>query len=438
MPMSPAFVQRLNPNLLAQTVEEFGTPFQLYDWQGIEDGALEIARLFSEVPGNPRNLYAVKALPNPEILKGLLRLGMGFDCSSGPEVGLARLVGAGRGDIMFTSNNTTPEEFELALDADGILNIDDIALIDKVPEKRFPKTISFRLNPGHRRTTSNTIIGNPSESKYGVPYERIIEAFARAKARGAERFGIHTMLVSNELNDQFMTETIQMLHGAIEGISHTLRITFDFMNIGGGFGTAYRPGERPFNWAALASSACELQEQFRQRNGYVPRFYTESGRAITGPHGILVARCINRMHKYIELRGLDACMSDLMRPGMYGHDTEDEKRAYHHITVYNPDGTLKIAETEIEIVNIGGSLCEGNDLFALQRALPRIDEGDIIVIHNTGAHGHAMGFNYNGRLRCQELLLLPGGRVKLIRRAETDEDYNATLEFEPKILEIAA
>ena len=434
MPMSKEFEQRLFPQL-AQIVDHYGTPFHLYDWTGIRDHVLALNRLFSDV-WEWRNYFAVKALPNPDVMGRLLQLGMGFDCSSKPELMLARQVGAVPSDIMFTSNNTKEDEFELALAEGGcILNLDDVSLIDKVPGP-FPSRICFRYNPGHRRTTRSKIIGNPAESKYGVPHEQIVEAYTRAYERGARSFGIHTMLVSNELNYHFMVGTVRMLYGVAEMVSAKLGIHFEFTNIGGGFGTAYRPWQHQFNWRAFALEAAKLQEQFRQRNGYVPSLLTESGRAITGPHGVLVARCINRMHKYVELRGLDTCMSDLMRPGMYGHDTKDELKAYHRITVLNPDGVRKTADTEV--VNVVGSLCEGIDVFALQRPLPRIDEGDLIVIHNTGAHGQAMGFNYNGRLRCQELLLHHTGDVELIRRAETHEDYTATLRFEPNVLKPAA
>jgi diaminopimelate decarboxylase len=416
MPMPRAFEQRLNP-ILPEVVREFGTPFHIYDEEGIIDTGELLKETFREIYGF-REYFAVKATPNLEILKIMQRLGFGFDCSSIPELIMSRSIGASGTDIMFTSNNTTVEEFKVAATDGGcILNIDDIALIKKVPV--FPELICFRYNPGSRRT-GNRMIGDPVESKYGVPHEQIVEAYRQAKERGAKRFGLHTMICSNQLDYRYMVETVKMLIEVIEMVSGQLSITFQFINVGGGIGIPYEPADRPFDMAAFAEESNELLGQFKKRAGYVPSFYMESGRAITGPHGVLVVSVTNRMSKYREYVGVDACMSSLMRPALYG--------AYHHITVLNGE------DRPVETVDVSGSLCENNDKFAIGRSLPKVEDGDILLIHDTGAHGYAMGFNYNGRLRPKELLLCRDGQVKLIRREETLDDYLRTFEFEPRVI----
>jgi diaminopimelate decarboxylase len=318
---------------------------------------------------------------------------------------------------MFTSNNTSQNEFRVA-DVNGgcILNLDDITLIDKVP--RMPELVCFRYNPGAART-GNTIIGKPEEAKYGVADHQIIEAFKLAKARGAKRFGLHTMLASNERDYRYVADTIKMLLDLIEWIGNTLSIQFEFINMGGGLGIPYRPDDHHFDLEALGQSATAQLNDFEKRLGYVPKLYMESGRYITGPHGVLVTQAINRKDIYQTYIGVDACMSSLMRPGMYG--------AYHHISVLG-----KTPSPTDKPVDVVGSLCENNDKFAIQRPLPDIVDGDLLMIHDTGAHGIAMGFNYNGKLRPQELLLRADGSVELIRRAETLEDYFATLSFTPQ------
>jgi diaminopimelate decarboxylase len=416
MPMPRAFEQRLNP-ILPEVVREFGTPFHIYDEEGIIDTGELLKETFREIYGF-REYFAVKATPNLEILKIMQRLGFGFDCSSIPELIMSRSIGASGTDIMFTSNNTTVEEFKVAATDGGcILNIDDIDLIKKVPV--FPELICFRYNPGSRRT-GNRMIGDPVESKYGVPHEQIVEAYRQAKERGAKRFGLHTMICSNQLDYRYMVETVKMLIEVIEMVSGQLSITFQFINVGGGIGIPYEPADRPFDMAAFAEESNELLGQFKKRAGYVPSFYMESGRAITGPHGVLVVSVTNRMSKYREYVGVDACMSSLMRPALYG--------AYHHITVLNGE------DRPVETVDVSGSLCENNDKFAIGRSLPKVEDGDILLIHDTGAHGYAMGFNYNGRLRPKELLLCRDGQVKLIRREETLDDYLRTFEFEPRVI----
>jgi diaminopimelate decarboxylase len=411
VPISKDFSDRLDRNL-EKIVDHFGTPFHLYDEKGIRETGRKLIQAFSGLDFF-REYFAVKALPNPTILEIMLEIGFGFDCSSIAELVLSRQAG-GRGEqVMFTSNNTNEQEFRAA-EADGgcILNLDDISLLDKMPV--VPDLLCFRYNPGERRT-GNSIIGNPIESKYGVAHDQLIDAYSKASALGVKRFGLHTMLASNELNHAYMVETARMLLDRLEWISKEVGIQFDFINIGGGLGIPYRPEEKPLDIVSMGREIGELFKVFKNHHGYAPKLYLESGRYITGPHGVLVTSAINRKEIYRTYVGVDSCMSDLMRPGMYG--------AYHHITVLNKQG-------EDEVVDVVGSLCENNDKFAIQRPLPKIEDGDVICIHDTGAHGQAMGFNYNGKLRPKELLLREDGRVELIRREETLSDLFATLDFE--------
>jgi len=417
MPMSKAFEQRLLP-ILPEIVKYFGTPFHIYDEQGIIDTGKELKAHFKDIYGF-KEFFAVKAMPNPAIHRIMFsRLGFGFDCSSIPELVMVRRVGARGEDIMFTSNNTALHEFNAAGDNGScILNLDDITMVSRVPE--FPRLICFRYNPGERRT-GNQIIGNPVEAKYGVRHDQIVEAYRQARQRGAKRFGLHTMICSNQLDYRYMVETVRMLLEVVEMVSNELGISFEFINMGGGIGIPYRPENEPFNMAALAGEAKELLDVFKQKYEYQPKLFMESGRYMTGPHGVLVVTVINRSSKYREYVGVDACMSSLMRPALYD--------AYHHHTV------LGAENRPTEIVDVVGSLCENNDKFAKQRALPKVKIGDILIIHDTGAHGYAMGFQYNGRLRPKELLLCRNGDVMLIRREETVWDYFRTLEVVPKVL----
>lgn len=413
MPMPASFRDRLFP-ILPELDAQFGTPFHIYDEAGIRKTGQRLTNAFKELKGF-REYFAVKALPNPRILDLMRDMGFGFDCSSIAELILARRAGGRGDDLMFTSNNTSPADFQFAeLQGGCILNLDDINLVSKVP--KMPETICFRYNPGPRRT-GNSIIGNPAESKYGVAHHQLLDAFRSAMQQGAGRFGLHTMLASNELNYQYMVQTAQMLLETVQWISAELDIRFDFINMGGGLGIPYRPEDKPFALEALAAEIVKMLHRFEKDQGYAPRLYMESGRYMTGPHGVLVTKAINRKDIYRTYIGVDACMSALMRPAIYG--------AYHHIDVAG-----KPICDDAQIVDVVGSLCENNDKFAIQRLLPPIAEGDLLVIHDTGAHGHAMGFNYNGKLRPQELLLRSDGRIELIRRAETVEDYFATLTFE--------
>ena len=422
MPMSKAFEERLFP-ILPEIIKYFGAPFHIYDEQGIIDTGEKWKTDFKDILGF-QEYFAVKALPNPAILRIMRRLGFGLDCSSASELILARQNGFRAGDIMLTSNNTYGELFELALAEGGcILNLDDISMVDKVPD--VPELICFRYNPGERRTGTE-IIGNPIESKWGVRHDQIIEAYQQAKARGANQFGIHTMIISNELDYQYMVETVRMLLEVIEMISQSLGIKFEFFNIGGGVGIPYRPEDESFNMPALANEARTLLQKFEQKYGYIPRLFMECGRFSTGPHGVFVASIINRMSKYREYVGINAStLSANPRPAFY-------QTAYHHITILGPDGIPK--QGDEEAVDVVGPLCENNDKFAKQRLLPQVELGDILIQHDTGAHCLAMSGNYNGWLRPKELLLHPDGSIELVRRAETIDDLFSTLYFTPAIL----
>lgn len=417
MPMSQSFQDRLFP-IAADLAKHYGTPFHIYDEAGIRETGEQLNQAFAGIEGF-REYYAVKALPNPRILELTRDLGFGFDCSSIPELIMSRQVGGRGEDIMFTSNNTTQEEFQMAAAEGGcILNLDDISLIAKVPV--FPELVCFRYNPGPRRT-GNVIIGNPVEAKYGITHDQVISAYKLALERGAKRFGIHTMVASNERDYTYIVETARMLLQLAAMIEDELGIRCEFLNIGGGLGIPYRPEDAPLNLEAMAKETTELFDDFKSNHGYAPRMYMESGRWITGPHGALVTRAINHKSTYRQYIGVDACMSSLMRPAMYD--------AYHHIDVIG-----KTSQDKSAVYDIVGSLCENNDKFAIQRNLPPIQEGDLLAIHDSGAHGHAMGFQYNGRLRPKELLLRTDGSVELIRRAESVEDYFQTLKFEQDIM----
>lgn len=411
MPLSENYQNRLYPQL-ETLAEHFGTPFHIYDEIGIRNTVRRLKAILGDF--SFKEYYAVKALPNPRILAILREEGCGFDCSSPAEIVLARQVGARGDDIMFTSNNTTAEEFAHAM-ADGgcIINLDDISLIDKLPH--IPNLISFRLNP--KLDMGNAIIGKPAEAKFGIPQERIIDAYRVAKNRGVKRFGLHTMVVSNERDTETHLTSIEGLGLLANEIQDTLNIKIDFINIGGGLGIPYHPDDKPLNLDDFAEG---IRYLWQKHNLIDVKLFMESGRFITAPHGALITQVIHRKESYRTYIGVDANMSALMRPGMYG--------AYHHIDVLS-----RSVSALTEVVDVVGALCENNDKFAIQRELPVMSENDLLVIHDTGAHGQSMGFNYNGRLRPQELLLHEDGSVERIRRAETLEDYFATLTFTEKI-----
>lgn len=391
------------------------TPWYIYDQAEIENTSKLLYRAFNWVPGFT-NYFAVKALPNPAILKVVKAQGMGADCSSLAELVLADKVGFRGEQIMFTSNDTSVEEFQKAYELGAVINLDDISHLEFLEEVAgLPELLCFRFNPGSERT-GNKLIGAPEEAKYGLTRAQVLEAYKTAKVKGVKRFGIHTMLASNELNASYFVETAHMMFDLATQLKHELGIEVEFINLGGGFGIPYKPDQEPLDIQAVSKGVKKLYNEMAEVTGLKPKLFLELGRYITGPHGYLVATVLHLKHIYRDYVGLDASMSNLMRPGMYG--------AYHHITILG-----KEREKADQTYDVTGSLCENNDKFAIGRQLPEVSEGDIVVIHDTGAHGHSMGFQYNGKLRSAELLLKPNGKVELIRRAETLDDYFATINF---------
>ncbi len=406
-----------NKKLIDKLISKYPTPFHIYDENRIRESARGLKKAFSWAPGFI-NYFAVKATPNPFILKILKEEGFGADCSSMAELILADKTGITGEKIMFTSNDTPAEEFVKARELGAIINLDDITHLRFLEEHAgIPDLICFRYNPGSI-IGGNAIIGKPEEAKYGLTKEQIFDGYKVAKDMGIKRFGIHTMLASNELNWEYFVETANILFDLIVEISNKLGIRFEFANLGGGIGIPYKPEQETADLKLIGDGIRNAYKKKIATNGLAPlKIFMENGRLITGPNGFLVSTVIHKKETYRNYIGLDASMSDLMRPGMYG--------AYHHITVL---GKEKMPLTKI--YDVTGSLCENNDKFAIQRKLPEIEVDDIIVIHDTGAHGHAMGFQYNGMLRSAELLLRPDGEIIQIRRAETIGDYFATLDFE--------
>ncbi|AFM02430.1 diaminopimelate decarboxylase [Desulfitobacterium dehalogenans ATCC 51507] len=405
-----------NQEQLRKIIADYGTPFHIYDEVAIRKNAQRLQSAFAWAP-EFKEYFAVKALPNPHILKILREEGFGADCSSLAELILAEKAGITEENIILTSNNTPADEFQKAKDLWAIINLDDITHIDYLEKHAgLPEVISFRYNPGFLRE-GNAIIGSPEESKYGLTKEQLFQAYEIVRDKGVKRFGLHTMIISNELNPDFFIETAEMMFDLAIELKERLGIRLEFVNFGGGIGIPYRPEQEPVNLETIGEGVRKVYEEKIVPNGLDPlRICLECGRMVTGPFGYLVTQVIHRKDIYKHYIGVDASMADLMRPGIYG--------AYHHITVMGKEDLPKD-----HIYDVTGSLCENNDKFAVDRELPRIDIGDILVIHDTGAHGHAMGFNYNGKLRHAELLLQGDGSVKLIRRAEILEDYFATLDF---------
>ncbi len=401
---------------LRAIIAQHPTPFHLYDEAAIRENARRLVDAFDWSPAF-KQFFAVKATPNPHILKILREEGFGADCSSLPELVLAEKVGLTGEDIMFSSNNTPADEYRKALELGAIINLDDVSHIGFLAENaRIPELISFRFNPGPART-GNAIIGNPSESKFGVKRDQLFAGYEELRRRGAKRFGLHTMVASNELEVSYFVETARMLFQLAVDLEKKIGIRLEFVNLGGGIGIPYRPEESPFDLDVLAREVNALYEELIVGNGLDPlKVYTELGRFITGPYGYLITTATHHKGTYKQYVGVDASMANLMRPGMYG--------AYHHVSVVGKeDAPLD------RIYDVTGSLCENNDKFAIDRQLPEIEAGDIVVIHDTGAHGHAMGFNYNGKLRSAEVLLKPDGSLQMIRRPESLDDLFATLDF---------
>src|SRR6056297_545922 len=402
---------------LEEIAAEIPTPFHLYNEKAIRETARYMNKAFDWVPGGFKNYFAVKACPNPSIMQLLKEEGFGSDCSSLPELEMTDKVGICGEDIMFSSNDTPAEEYQRAKDLCAIINLDDIIHIDYLEEHAgIPDTICFRYNPGDRRT-GNAIIGEPTEAKYGLTHEQIFEAYRIMKEKGVKKFALHTMVASNELNPDYFIETARMLFQLAVDLQKEVGVRIEMINLGGGVGIPYKPEDEPVDLEYVSRGIQKLYDEIIKPAGLDPRrIVMESGRVITGPYGYLVSRVRHVTKKYKHYVGLDSSMANLMRPAVYG--------AYHHISVPGKED-----QPHDHVYDVTGSLCENNDKFAIDRSLPEIDEGDLLVLHEAGAHGYAMGFNYNGKLRSAEVLLHSDGPFSLIRRAETIDDYFATLRF---------
>jgi len=401
---------------LEKIIEQYPTPFYIYDEKAILENAKGLLKAFAWSNGF-KEYFAVKATPNPYIIKALKEEGFGADCSSLSELVLSEKVGIIGEEIMFTSNDTPWIEFKKAMELGAIINLDDITHINYLEEYAgLPDIICFRYNPGQLKE-GNAIIGKPEEAKYGLTKDQLFQAYKIMKDKGVKRFGLHTMVASNERDPDYFVETADMLFDTIIEIARELNIDFEFINMGGGIGIPYKPDEDAVDIDYISGKIEKIYNNKIKNSRLDPvKIFMENGRVITGPYGYLVTKVIHKKHIYKEYIGVDASMSNLMRPGIYG--------AYHHITVLGKED-----EPDDMVYDVVGSLCENNDKFAIDRALPAIDIDDIIVIHDAGAHGHSMGFNYNGKLRSSELLLKTDGSIQLIRRAETIDDYFTTLDF---------
>lgn len=402
------------------------TPFHIYDEAAMRRNARAFYEAFSWVPGGFVNYYAVKALPNPYVLEALKQEGLGGDCSSMAELLLCESVGITGDKIVFTSNDTPAYEYQKAYQLGAIINLDDISHISYLEQSlggKLPEMLCFRYNPGPLKE-GNVIIGKPEDAKYGFTREQLFEGYRILRDKGVKRFGLHTMVASNELNPDYFVETAQMLFDLVVEINQKLGIKFEFLNLGGGIGIPYRPAQTAVDLKYVGNKIKELYEKIIVAKGLGPiRISMECGRMITGPYGYLVSRVLHKKAIYKNYVGVDACMANLMRPGMYG--------SYHHITVPAREGGAR------KTYDVTGSLCENNDKFAVDREIADPAIGDLLVISDTGAHGHAMGFNYNGKLRSAELLWQGGTNYKIIRRAETLADHFGTLDY-PALAKIAA
>jgi diaminopimelate decarboxylase len=406
----------LNREQLEALIQRFPTPFHLYDEAAIRANARALKAAFAWNAGF-KEYFAVKATPNPYLMKILKAEGFGADCSSLPELLLAESIGLSGAEVIFTSNDTPAGEYVKAMQMGAIVNLDDITHIGFLEQcAGLPERICLRYNPGPLKS-GNAIIGHPEEAKYGFTRPQLFEGYRRLRDQGVQRFGLHTMVASNELEVAYFVETAHLLFDLVGELSAELGIRFEFVNLGGGIGIPYRPEQQAVDLQAVGAGVRKLYDEKIVQAGLGPLdVCLECGRMVTGPYGWLVSRVLHKKSTYKNYVGLDACMANLMRPALYG--------AYHHITVAGKE------HLPHEVVcDVTGSLCENNDKFAINRTLPPVEVGDLVVIHDAGAHGHAMGFNYNGKLRSAELLLRANGETVPIRRAETVQDYFATLDF---------
>ncbi|MDR2170234.1 MAG: diaminopimelate decarboxylase [Planctomycetaceae bacterium] len=395
--------------------DQYPTPFYLYDERMLREKARLFNRAFEWNAGY-KEYFAVKANPNPELLKIFRSEGLGCDCSSLCELLICERLGIVGDDIMFTSNDTPVSEYAYAKKLNAIINLDDISDLGILEGcGGLPEVICFRWNPGALYNVSS-VIGNPVEAKYGLTTEQLAVAFAAAKSKGVKRFGLHTMIASNLLDEEFFVLTARSLFERIVELRDRVGVNISFVNLGGGFGVAYKPEQTPLDLLKIGRAISGEYNKFFDGGDLSCKIFTESGRLVAAEAGVLVTRVIHKKDTYKKYVGVDASMANLMRPGMYG--------AYHHITVV---GKSNVDGYSNETVDVVGSLCENCDKFAIDRNLPVLDIGDLLVIHDAGAHGYSMGFQYNGKLRCAELLLEESGDIRIIRRAETFDDYVATL-----------
>ena len=408
----------LNKHEFINLTKNILTPFYIYDEKSILQNFKHFKQCFSIFP-NFKEYFAVKACPNPYILKILHKEGAGADCSSLPELYLTKEVGIKNSNVIFTSNQTPKEEYLFAYNEGNIINLDDITHIEylkKILNNKFPETICFRYNPGDK-DSDNLYIGKQTESKYGLTKNQIFEAYKMCKKLGVKKYGIHIMIASNELDIKKLLIPIKIIFNLVREIKNECNINIEFIDLGGGIGIPYKPEEKEIDLNLFANEIKKLYDNILTKNNLNPEIYFECGRFITGPYGWLITKAIHEKHTYKEFIGVDACMADLMRPGMYN--------AYHEISVLGKEN-----EDKNFVYDIVGSLCENIDKFCIDRKLPKIEIGDIIIIHDVGAHGRSMGFNYNGKLRCGEYLLREDKKLIEIRRRETIKDYFNTIDFE--------
>ena len=401
-----------------EIVKTYPTPWHIYDEKGIRENAKRLKEAFGWNKGF-KEYFAVKATPNPFILNILKEYDCGVDCSSMIELEMSDACGFHGKDIMFSSNETPVEEFKFANDLGAIINLDDITHIKYVEEVcgKLPKTMSARYNPGGVFTMSNGIMDNPGDAKYGMTPEQLIEAFKIMQSKGVKHFGIHAFLASNTVTNEYYPKLAGELFEFAVRVKNETGISVEFINLSGGIGIPYTPDKESNDIFEISKGVKKVYEEVLEANGIMDvAIFTELGRYMLAPYGALVTEAIHEKNTYKHYIGVDACASNLMRPAMYG--------AYHHLTVLGKED-----EETSEVYDVVGSLCENNDKFAIDRKLPKIERGDYIYIHDTGAHGFAMGYNYNGKLRSAELLLREDGSVKMIRRAETAKDYFATFDF---------
>lgn len=402
---------------LDEITAKFPTPYHLYDEKGIRDNAKAVKEAFAWNKGY-REYFAVKACPNPTLIQIMKEYGCGCDCSSMTELMLSKAMGCKGADIMFSSNATPAEEYQYAAKLGAIINLDDITHIDFLEKAigYIPETISCRYNPGGLFKISNDIMDNPGDAKYGFTHEQIIEGFKILKEKGAKYFGIHAFLASNTVTNEYYPKLARQLFELVVELRDKTGCDIKFINLSGGVGIPYRPDQTPNDIRVIGEGVREAFEEILVPAGLGDiSIYSEMGRFMLGPYGCLVTKAIHEKHTYKEYIGVDGCAANLMRPAIYG--------AYHHITVMGKEN-----EPCDHKYDVTGSLCENCDKFAIDRMLPKIDMGDLLVIHDTGAHGFSMGYNYNGRLRSAEILLKEDGSTQLIRRAETPDDYFATFD----------